>query len=63
MDIHAGPDRNLDISKAIDSARVGDIVLIAGKGHEKTQQIAADIIPFSDEKVATQALMAKMNRV
>lgn len=61
--VHAEPDRNLAISKAIDSAGVGDIVLIAGKGHEKTQHIAAGIIPFSDEKVATQALMAKMNKV
>ena len=44
------------IESAINSARRGDIVVIAGKGHEKTQDINGVLIPFSDVEVATEAL-------
>lgn len=59
--IYIEPDRDLAIRRAVDEARRGDFILIAGKGHEKTQHTAEGVIPFSDEKVATQALVAKMN--
>ena len=61
--VDAEPDRSRAIRKAIIQAEAGDVILIAGKGHEKTQHIAEGIVPFSDEKVATQALLAKMNKV
>ena len=49
-------DRAAAIRKAIDSAGKGDIVLIAGKGHEDYQEINGKKIPFSDAKIAQQAL-------
>lgn len=50
------PDRATAINLAIDSARPGDIVLIAGKGHENYQEIQGVKHPFSDHAVAQQAL-------
>ena len=44
------------IYKAIYSAHKGDIVLIAGKGHEDYQEISGQKIPFSDRKVVQQVL-------
>jgi UDP-N-acetylmuramoyl-L-alanyl-D-glutamate--2,6-diaminopimelate ligase len=46
------PDRRAAIELAIRSARPGDIVLLAGKGHEKIQILASGIIPFDDAAVA-----------
>ncbi|GGH16995.1 UDP-N-acetylmuramoyl-L-alanyl-D-glutamate--2,6-diaminopimelate ligase [Silvibacterium dinghuense] len=50
------PDRAAAISLALREARAGDIVLLAGKGHEKTQTIGAHVIPFDDAAVAAAAL-------
>ncbi len=52
----AEPDRATAIRLALNEARANDIVLIAGKGHEKTQTIGPDILPFDDVLVARQAL-------
>ncbi|MFL2553667.1 MAG: UDP-N-acetylmuramoyl-L-alanyl-D-glutamate--2,6-diaminopimelate ligase [Candidatus Rariloculaceae bacterium] len=52
-------DRALAISDAVCRARVGDIVLIAGKGHERTQSIASGEREFSDDLVVEQALEAR----
>ena len=49
-------DRRDAISKAIELARSGDLVLIAGKGHEKYQVIGDRILPFDDVAVAREAL-------
>jgi UDP-N-acetylmuramyl-tripeptide synthetase len=49
-------DRAAAIQLAIAAAGAGDIVLIAGKGHEKYQEIAGQKLPFSDETVAHNAL-------
>ena len=49
-------DRALAIYQAIDNAQPGDIVLIAGKGHEKFQEIQGQKIPFNDMKVVQQVL-------
>ncbi len=46
------PDRREAIEKAVSMAKKGDYVLIAGKGHEKTQTIKYRIIPFDDVEVA-----------
>ncbi|MES1926111.1 UDP-N-acetylmuramoyl-L-alanyl-D-glutamate--2,6-diaminopimelate ligase [Salinisphaera sp. T31B1] len=51
-------DRRAAIRQAIDAGRVGDVVLIAGKGHETTQQIGDRRLPFDDRVVARQALEA-----
>jgi UDP-N-acetylmuramoyl-L-alanyl-D-glutamate--2,6-diaminopimelate ligase len=49
-------DRRKAISLAIGVARAGDIVLIAGKGHEPYQEIAGVRHPFDDLAVARDAL-------
>ncbi|PSJ16405.1 UDP-N-acetylmuramoyl-L-alanyl-D-glutamate--2,6-diaminopimelate ligase [Nitrosomonas supralitoralis] len=49
-------DRALAIYQAIANARNGDIVLIAGKGHEKFQEVKGQKISFSDAEVAQQVL-------
>ena len=46
------PDRHAAIALAVQDARPGDIVLIAGKGHEKVQVSREGSIPFDDVKVA-----------
>ena len=44
------------IERAIATAAKGDVVLIAGKGHEKYQQIGDRVLPFDDGEVARAAL-------
>ncbi len=51
-------DRGSAIQQAIKCARVGDIVLIAGKGHETYQEIKGIKHPFSDIETAEQALIS-----
>ena len=49
-------DRRAAIAKAIELARPGDLVLVAGKGHEKYQVIGDRVLPFDDVAVAREAL-------
>jgi len=49
-------DRAAAIRRAIGEAAPGDVVLIAGKGHETTQTIAGRVEPFDDRQVASAAL-------
>ncbi|HEX2045343.1 MAG TPA: UDP-N-acetylmuramoyl-L-alanyl-D-glutamate--2,6-diaminopimelate ligase [Gaiellaceae bacterium] len=50
------PDRAAAIALAIEEARDGDVVVIAGKGHEQGQEFAGRTIPFDDREVAREAL-------
>ena len=50
------PDRREAIRRAIDLARAGDMVLVAGKGHERYQIIGSETLPFDDAVVAREAL-------
>lgn len=50
------PDRRAAISAAISEARPGDVVLIAGKGHEDYQIIGTTKLPFDDRLVAAECL-------
>jgi len=49
-------DRRAAISKAFDAAEPGDVVLIAGKGHETGQTIGEHTHPFDDRVVARELL-------
>ena len=50
------PDRAAAIQRAIANCKPGDVVLVAGKGHETWQEIGGQKIPFSDESVIQHAL-------
>lgn len=52
-------DRRAAIAHALSEARAGDIVLIAGKGHEDYQLVGAERLPFSDRLVVQQFLSQK----
>ncbi|MBI2312738.1 MAG: UDP-N-acetylmuramoyl-L-alanyl-D-glutamate--2,6-diaminopimelate ligase [Betaproteobacteria bacterium] len=53
---HVEEDRAAAVYRAIGEARRGDVVLIAGKGHEAYQEIGGVKLPFSDLEVARLAL-------
>jgi UDP-N-acetylmuramoyl-L-alanyl-D-glutamate--2,6-diaminopimelate ligase len=50
------PDRRAAIAQALSHARAGDIVVIAGKGHETTQTVGDVELPFDDRIVAAELL-------
>ena len=50
------PDRRRAIERAIAIAEAGDVVVIAGKGHEQGQDVAGVISPFDDREVAREVL-------
>jgi UDP-N-acetylmuramoyl-L-alanyl-D-glutamate--2,6-diaminopimelate ligase len=50
------PDRREAIARGISEARAGDVLVIAGKGHETGQQIGDRIIPFDDRQIAREVL-------
>jgi len=52
-------DRRAAIARAVELARAGDLVLIAGKGHEKYQVIGDRVLPFDDVAVAREALVRR----
>jgi UDP-N-acetylmuramoyl-L-alanyl-D-glutamate--2,6-diaminopimelate ligase len=61
-DVLAIVDRRDAITKAIDLARPGDLVIVAGKGHEKTQVIGERELPFDDVAVSREALARRRMR-
>jgi UDP-N-acetylmuramoyl-L-alanyl-D-glutamate--2,6-diaminopimelate ligase len=52
-------DRAEAIAAAVASARDGDVVLVAGKGHEPGQEIAGVTYPFDDRVVLREAVRAR----
>jgi UDP-N-acetylmuramoyl-L-alanyl-D-glutamate--2,6-diaminopimelate ligase len=50
------PDRTAAIGRALALAHEGDVVVIAGKGHEQGQEFAGRTIPFDDREVAREAI-------
>jgi len=50
------PDRAEAITTAVKSLKAGDVLLVAGKGHEIGQIVGAKVIPFNDADVVRQAL-------
>jgi len=55
-EVEVEPDRAAAIERAISTADDGDVVLIAGKGHEQGQEFADRTIPFDDREVARDVL-------
>jgi UDP-N-acetylmuramoyl-L-alanyl-D-glutamate--2,6-diaminopimelate ligase len=53
------PDRAAAIAMAVRGAAKGDVVVIAGKGHERGQYVGDQVIPFDDREVAAQALAGR----
>jgi UDP-N-acetylmuramoyl-L-alanyl-D-glutamate--2,6-diaminopimelate ligase len=49
-------DRRAAIGQALSEARPGDLVVIAGKGHEQGQETAGQVLPFDDREVAGELL-------
>jgi UDP-N-acetylmuramoyl-L-alanyl-D-glutamate--2,6-diaminopimelate ligase len=56
LDLEVELDRRRAIERALEAAREGDVVVIAGKGHEQGQEIAGRNVPFDDREVARDAL-------
>jgi UDP-N-acetylmuramoyl-L-alanyl-D-glutamate--2,6-diaminopimelate ligase len=55
-EVKVEPDRAMAIADALGAAGAGDIVVIAGKGHETTQTIGDTVTPFDDREVARRIL-------
>jgi UDP-N-acetylmuramoyl-L-alanyl-D-glutamate--2,6-diaminopimelate ligase len=54
--VEIDPDRRSAIHRAVELADVGDVVVIAGKGHEQGQEAAGVVAPFDDRIVVREAL-------
>jgi len=52
------PDRRAAIGRALAAARPGDVVVVAGKGHETYQEVGDVTLPFDDRAVARELLEA-----
>ena len=60
-DVEVEVDRARAIARAVAAAREGDVVVIAGKGHEQGQELAGGRkVPFDDVEVAREALRARV---
>jgi UDP-N-acetylmuramoyl-L-alanyl-D-glutamate--2,6-diaminopimelate ligase len=55
-EVHIEPDRAVAIRLAVAEARPGDLVLLAGKGHETSQTLGAMTVPFDDRTEGAAAL-------
>ena len=55
-DAEVEPDRAAAIELALAGAGYGDVVVIAGKGHEQGQEVGGAVIPFDDRAVAAEVL-------
>ena len=56
LDLEVELDRRRAIERVLESAQPGDVVVIAGKGHEQGQEIAGRKLPFDDREVAREVL-------
>jgi len=61
-DIRVEADRAIAIASAVEIAEVGDVLLVAGKGHETGQEIMGVIKPFDDREVLTSAILRRLSK-
>ena len=54
--VEVEPDRAMGIRRALALAEPGDSVLILGKGHETTQEVGGELMPFDDREIARSVL-------
>ena len=54
--VHGQADRRAAIAEALSLAAEGDVILIAGKGHETYQEFANRVVPFDDRQVVRELL-------
>jgi UDP-N-acetylmuramoyl-L-alanyl-D-glutamate--2,6-diaminopimelate ligase len=59
VDVEIDPDRRSAIARAIALASEGDVVVIAGKGHEQGQDVGGVVAPFDDREAAREALRGR----
>jgi UDP-N-acetylmuramoyl-L-alanyl-D-glutamate--2,6-diaminopimelate ligase len=52
-------DRGEAIARAIHEARPDDVIVVAGKGHERTQTVAGKVVAFDDTSAATEAFRTR----
>jgi UDP-N-acetylmuramoyl-L-alanyl-D-glutamate--2,6-diaminopimelate ligase len=60
LEVEIDPDRRSAIARAIALAEEGDVVVIAGKGHEQGQDVAGVVTPFDDREVAREAIRERV---
>jgi UDP-N-acetylmuramoyl-L-alanyl-D-glutamate--2,6-diaminopimelate ligase len=56
LEVEIDPDRRGAIERALTLAEEGDVVVIAGKGHEQGQEIGGEVTAFDDREVVREAL-------
>ena len=57
--VHENVDRAEAVQETVNSAQAGDVILLAGKGHEDYQEIDGVRYPSDDRELARQALAAQ----
>ena len=55
-DVEAEPDRAIAIGRAVAAVEAGDVLVVAGKGHEREQLVSGRSLPFDDRHVIQAAL-------
>ena len=56
------PDRKDAIARALETAQSGDVVIIAGKGHETKQIFRNHSVPFDDREIAREIIRRRLNQ-
>ena len=61
-EVHVEPDRRAAIAWALDRGRSGDVIVLAGKGHETYQEIGGARVPLDEREVVADFFRADARR-